>query len=130
MTTFGIRKPLRATYDEALARVPEALESEGFGILTEIDVQSTLKQKLGVDFRRYKILGACNPPLAHSALQAELEIGLMLPCNVVVYEGDDGAAVVLAIDPTQTMAGAGSPKLVELAATVKEKLTRALARLE
>lgn len=130
MTTFGIRKPLRATYDEALARVPEALKSEGFGVLTEIDVQGTLKQKLGVDFRRYKILGACNPPLAHSALQAELEIGIMLPCNVVVYEGDDGAAVVLAMDPTKTMAGAGNPKLVELAATVKEKLTRALARLE
>ena len=130
MTTFGIRKPLRATYDEALARVPEALKSEGFGILTEIDVQSTLKQKLGVDFRRYKILGACNPPLAHSALQAELEIGIMLPCNVVVYEGDDGKAVVLAMDPTRTMAEAGNPKLVELAATVKEKLTRALASLE
>ena len=130
MTTFGIRKPLRATYDEALARVPEALKSEGFGILTEIDVQSTLKQKLGVDFRRYKILGACHPPLAHSALQAELEIGIMLPCNVVVYEGDDGKAVVLAMDPTRTMAEAGNPKLVELAATVKEKLTRALASLE
>lgn len=127
---FGIRKPLRATYEEALVRVPEALKSEGFGVLTEIDIQGTLKQKLGVDFRRYKILGACNPPLAHSALQAELEIGIMLPCNVVVYEGDDGKAVVLAMDPTTTMAGAGNPKLVELAATVKEKLTRALARLE
>jgi uncharacterized protein (DUF302 family) len=130
MTTFGIRKPLQATYDEALARVPEALKSEGFGVLTEIDVQSTLKQKLGVDFRRYKILGACNPPLAHSALQAELEIGIMLPCNVVVYEGDDGKAVVLAMDPTKTMAGVGNPKLMDLAATVKEKLTRALAHLE
>jgi uncharacterized protein (DUF302 family) len=130
MTTFGIRRPLRATYDEALVRVPEALKSEGFGVLTEIDVQSTLKQKLGVDFRRYKILGACNPPLAHSALQAELEIGLMLPCNVVVYEGDDGKAVVLAMDPTKTMAEIGNPKLAELAETVKAKLTRALAHLE
>lgn len=130
MTTFGIRKPLRATYDEALARVPEALKAEGFGVLTEIDVQSTLKQKLGVDFRRYKILGACNPTFAHSALQAELEVGIMLPCNVVIYEGDDDKAVVLAMDPTSTMAGAGNPKLVELAAAVKEKLTRALARLD
>jgi uncharacterized protein (DUF302 family) len=130
MTTFAIRKPLQATYDEALVRVPEALKFEGFGVLTEIDVQSTLKRKLGVDFRRYKILGACNPPLAHSALQAELEFGIMLPCNVVVYEGDDGKAVVLAMDPTKTMAGVGNPKLVELAATVKEKLTRALAHLE
>ena len=130
MTTFGIRKALRATYDEALARVPEALKAEGFGVLTEIDVQSTLKQKLGVDFRRYKILGACNPPLAHEALQAELEIGLMLPCNVVVYEGDDGKAVVLAIDPTKTLATMGNPKLEELAEAVKEKLTRAMEKLE
>jgi len=130
MTTFGLRKTLRATYDEALVRVPEALKSEGFGVLTEIDVQSTLKQKLGVDFRRYKILGACNPPFAHEALTAELEIGLMLPCNVVVYEGDDQQAVVLAIDPTTTMAGTGNPKLVELAGKVRDKLARALSKLE
>lgn len=130
MTTFGIRKELRATYDEALARVPEALKSEGFGVLTEIDVQSTLKQKLGVDFRRYKIIGACNPPSAYEALQAEIEIGLMLPCNVVVYEDDDKRAVVLAIDPTKTMATTGNPELVELAGAVKDKLTRALAKLE
>jgi uncharacterized protein (DUF302 family) len=129
-TTFGIRKPLRATYDGALALVPEALKSEGFGILTEIDIQSTLKQKLGVDFRRYKILGACNPPLAHEALQTDLEVGLMLPCNVVVYEGDDGRAVVLAIDPTRTMAATGNAKLAQLAETVKQKLTRALEKLE
>ncbi len=129
-TTLGIRKPLRATYDGALVLVAEALKSEGFGVLTEIDVQSTLKQKLGVDFRRYKILGACNPPLAHEALQADLEVGLMLPCNVVVYEGDDGKAVVLAIDPTRTMAATGNAKLAELAETVKQKLTRALAKLE
>jgi uncharacterized protein (DUF302 family) len=110
--------------------VPEALKSEGFGVLTEIDVQSTLKQKLGIDFRRYKILGACNPPLAHQALQAELEIGLMLPCNLIVYEDDDRHAVVVAMDPTTTMAAAGNPKLVELAETVKRKLTSALAKLE
>jgi uncharacterized protein (DUF302 family) len=130
MTTFGIRRALRASYDEALASVPEALKSEGFGVLTQIDVQATLAQKLGVGFRRYKILGACNPPLAHEALQAELEIGLMLPCNVVVYEGDDGKAVVLAIDPTSTMAATGNPRLVALAETVKQKLARVLARLE
>ena len=130
MTTFGIRKVLRASYDEALVRVPEALKSEGFGVLTEIDVRSTLKQKLGVEFRRYKILGACNPPLAHEALQAELEVGLMLPCNVIVYEGDDGKAVVVAIDPMQTVAASGNPKLATLAETVKEKLTRAIATLE
>lgn len=130
MTAFGIRKTLRATYDQALSSVPEALKSEGFGVLTEIDIQSTLKQKLGVDFRRYKILGACNPPFAHEALRTELEVGLMLPCNVVVYEDDGGHAIVLAIDPTKTMAGSGNAKLAELAEAVKEKLSRALAKLE
>lgn len=125
-TTFAIRRKLDASYDEALTRVPEALKAEGFGVLTEIDVQSTLKQKIGVDFRRYKILGACNPPLAHEALQAELNIGLMLPCNVVVYEADDRRAVVLAIDPTETLAVTGNPKLVALAKQVKDKLTRVL----
>lgn len=130
MTTFGMTKALRATYDEALARVPEALKAEGFGVLTEIDVQHTLKQKLGVDFRRYKILGACNPPFAHEALEVDLEAGLMLPCNVVVYEGDDRRAMVLAIDPTKTVAATGNPKLAELAEAVKNKLTRALGRLE
>jgi uncharacterized protein (DUF302 family) len=130
MNDFGMRKTLGVTYDEALSSVPAALKSEGFGVLTEIDIQSTLRQKLGVDFRRYKIFGACNPPFAHEALQAELEIGLMLPCNVVVYEGDDGHAVVLAVDPTKTMAGTGNAKLAELAEAVKEGLSRALAKLE
>jgi uncharacterized protein (DUF302 family) len=130
VATFGIRKVLRASYDEALTRVPEALKSEGFGVLTEIDVQSTLKQKLGLDFRRYKILGACNPPFAAQALQAELEVGLMLPCNVVLYEDDERRAVVLAMDPTSTMATTGNTRLMELAETVKGKLTNALEKLE
>lgn len=123
----AIRRTLQATYDEALPRVPEALKSEGFGVLSEIDLQNTLKQKLGADLRRYKILGACNPPLAYQALQAELETGLMLPCNVVVYEHNDRQAVVLAIDPTKTVAGTGNTMLVELAEAVKEKLSRAHA---
>ena len=130
MTAFGIRKALRATYDEALARVPEALKSEGFGVLTQIDVKSTLQQKLGVDFRRYQILGACNPPFAHQALEIDLEAGLIMPCNVVVYELDDGNAVVLAVDPMKTAAATGNPKLVELAGSLREKLSRALAKLE
>lgn len=96
---FTLRKQLTCSYDEALARVPEALKTEGFGVLTEIDVKQTLKNKLDVDFRPYKILGACNPPLAHQALSTTLEVGAMLPCNVVVYQGDDGRAVVHAIDP-------------------------------
>ena len=127
---FGIRKPLRATYDEALGRVPEALKSEGFGVLTEIDMQGTLEQKLGVDFRRYKILGACNPPFAHQALTEELDAGLLLPCNVVVYEGEDKRAVVMAVDPTQTVSATGNPNLAKLAEKVKEKLARAISRLE
>lgn len=126
----GLRKQLRATWDEALARIPEALKSEGFGVLTEIDVQRTLEQKLGVAFRRYKILGACNPPFAHQALQEQLEIGLMLPCNVIVYEDDERRVVVAAVDPTTTVAATGNPKLAALAGTVKDKLTRALGRLE
>lgn len=130
MMPFGTRKELRATFDQTLARVPEALKAEGFGVLTEIDVQKTLDQKLGVPFRRYKILGACNPPFAYEALQAELEVGLLLPCNVVVYENDDRTTTVLAVDPTKTVTLAGSPALEKLAVNVKERLDRALARLE
>ena len=129
-TSLGIRKMLRATFDEALLRVPEALKTEGFGVLTEINVQETLQQKLGIDFRRYKILGTCNPSFAHEALTAELEAGLMLPCNVVVYEADDGRAVVLAVDPTKTVAATGNPTLAKLAETVRQKLERALSQLD
>lgn len=128
-TGFGIRKVLRRSYEETLARVPEALQSEGFGVLTEIDVRETLKKKLGIDFRRYRILGACNPPLAHRALEAELEVGLMLPCNVIVYDAGEGQTVVCAIDPMQTVAARGTPALAEVAASVREKLQRALDRL-
>ncbi len=127
--SFGMRKTLRCDYEAALARVPEALQAEGFGVLTEIDVRETLKKKLGVDFRRYKILGACNPPLAHRALEAELEVGLMLPCNVIVYDAGGGQTVVCAIDPMQTVAARGTPALAEVAASVREKLQRALDRL-
>lgn len=129
MTSQGIRRTLNATYDEALVRVTEALKAEGFGVLTEIDIQQTLKQKIGADFRRYKILGACNPPLAHAALQTDVEAGLMLPCNVIVYEGDDDKAIVVAVDPEKSIAASGNPKLTEVAQTVRAKLTRALDTL-
>lgn len=129
METPEMRRVLRSSYDDLLAKIPAALKGEGFGVLTEIDVRETLKQKLGVDFRRYKILGACNPSLAHQALQAELEIGVMLPCNVIVYEADDGTTVVTAIDPTLTI-GDRAPDLGVLARTVRDKLGRALAALE
>jgi uncharacterized protein (DUF302 family) len=122
-----LKKTLRIGYDEALAKVPEALKSEGFGVLTEIDVRETLRAKLGVELRRYKILGACNPPLAHRALTASLDVGVMLPCNVVVYEDGDHA-VVLAIDPMETVAAA-SDALRPIADEVRGKLTRVLERL-
>ncbi len=127
-TEFAIRRVLTSTYEEALARVPEVLKTEGFGVLTEIDVKDTLKKKIGADFRRYKILGACNPQLAHKALSAVTDVGVMLPCNVVVYEGDDHKAVVLGIDPMQTIAAA-MPQLKDLATEVRAKLERALGRL-
>jgi len=128
MTSVGIQRKTGLSYDEALAKVPDLLQAEGFGILTQIDVKETLKQKLGVDFRRYRILGACNPPLAHRALSAEIEVGVMLPCNVIVYEGDDGKAVVTAVDPMATIA-AGHPGLRDVAAEVRQKLSRALEGL-
>jgi uncharacterized protein (DUF302 family) len=130
MAQSEMRKVLAKPFDQVLAHVPEALKSEGFGVLTQIDVSQTLKQKIGVDFRRYHILGACNPALAHRALQEELELGVMLPCNVIVYEGDDGKTVVTAVDPTRTVATASeSPRLKELAETVREKLARAVERV-
>jgi uncharacterized protein (DUF302 family) len=125
---FGMREVTSSKYEEVLERLPELLKAEGFGILTQIDVKETLKQKIGVDFRRYKILGACNPPLAHRALSAELEVGLMLPCNLIVYEGDDGKAVVAAIDPMQTVAAADA-RLAPIAKEVREKLARVLEKV-
>ena len=121
----GIKRVLDIGYDEALVRVPEALKAEGFGVLTEIDVKETLKKKLDVDFRRYKILGACNPPLAHRALGEELEVGIMLPCNVIVYERDGGGATVVAIDPMQTIA-AQAPALRAIAEDVRARLGRVI----
>ena len=129
MPSFAMRKELRSGFDEALSRVPAALKEEGFGVLTEIDVKDTLAKKLGAEFRRYRILGACNPGLAHQVLQADLDVGVMLPCNVVVYEGDDGRAVVTAVDPVQTAAAVTNPAVRAVADTVREKLARVLDRL-
>jgi uncharacterized protein (DUF302 family) len=128
MSDFRIQKKTGLTFEQALARIPEALKAEGFGILTQIDVQATLKEKLGADFRKYRILGACNPKLAIRGLTAELEVGVMMPCNVVVYEGDDGKAVVCAVDPMATIA-ATHPGLNVLAGEVRFGLQRALAAL-
>ena len=128
--TYGFKKTLSMSLDQADARVRDALKKEGFGVLTEIDVKSTLKQKLGVDFRPYRILGACNPPLAHRALTAELDIGLLLPCNVVVYAGErEGTAVVAILDPAKQLAVSGRSDLDPLAAEVREKMKRVLDAL-
>jgi uncharacterized protein (DUF302 family) len=123
----GMQKLVSLPYDAVLAQLPDALKAEGFGVLTEIDVRKTLHEKLGVEFRRYKILGACNPPLAHRALQTDLAIGVMLPCNVIVYEEGD-RTVVIAVDPMETIAS-DSPALRPIAEEVRGKLARVLERL-
>lgn len=122
----GLWKPLTSTFDEALARLPDALAAEGFGVITRIDMRETLKQKIGVEFRRYQIVGACNPKLAHAALQADLRVGIMLPCNVVLYEDDAGRATLGAIDPMQSIGADGSPALRDIAADVRARLARVL----
>ena len=128
--SYGLKKTLRTSMEEADARVREELKKEGFGILTEIDVQSTLKQKLDVDFRPYKILGACNPPLAHRALTEETDIGLLLPCNVVVYEGEaPGTSVVAILDPVMQLGVAGREDMAPLAEEVRARLERVLQAL-
>ena len=121
-TGYSISKKLTISYDEAVKKVREKLKDQGFGVLTEINVKKILKEKLNADFRRYIILGACNPPSAHEALSAETEIGLMLPCNVIVYEPDDGGSVVSAIDPVSAMGAVKNDRLKPLATAVREKL--------
>ncbi len=125
---YGIRRKLDMDFDEARIRIEEELKKEGFGVLTEIDVQATLKKKLDIDYRRYNILGACNPPFAHKALELEREVGLFMPCNVIVYEDDDGKTVVSAMNVEMAMAGI-VPGLKPLADAIGAKLQAALDRL-
>ncbi len=126
--SYYFSKTLNKSFDEAIEAVTQALQEEGFGILTEIDVKATLKKKLDVDFRPYKILGACNPPFAHKALQAEEKIGLMLPCNVIVQQKDDGVEVA-AVDPIASMAGVKNDELSSIAAQVRDKLQKVIESL-
>lgn len=127
---YGMTRSLPGTIEQIEDRIREALKVEGFGILTEIDVRATLREKLDVDFRPYKILGACNPPLAHRALSEETDIGLLLPCNVVVYAGDGPDEVVVAIlDPVKQLGVAGRDDMQELAHEVRVRMERALASM-
>jgi uncharacterized protein (DUF302 family) len=125
---YGIGTPVALDYGRAVDRVKEALAAEGFGILSEIDVAAVMKKKLDVDFPPYVILGACNPPLAHRALTADRDIGLLLPCNVIVYAGDTpGRSVVAAMDPVVVLEVTGNASIRPLAEDVRSRLTRALA---
>lgn len=120
--TYYFSTTVELPFDEAIAHVVQELKKEGFGVLTEIDVKATMKEKLGVDFRNYRILGACNPPFAHRALEAEDKIGTMLPCNVIVQEVDEGIVEIAAVDPIASMRAVENPKLEEVARAVQAKL--------
>lgn len=127
--SYALSRTTSLSYEEADRRVREALAEEGFGVLTEIDVAATLKKKLDVDFPQYEILGACNPPLAHKALQAEPDVGLLLPCNVVVRALPDGQTVVEALDPVRQLEMANNPDLAALAEDVRQRMQRVVDRV-
>ncbi len=127
--SYYFSKKIDLSFEDALEKVTEALKEEGFGILTEIDVKETLKKKLDVDFKPYKILGACNPPNAYKALLAEEKIGLMLPCNVIVYVNDDNETIVAAVDPVASMQAVENEGLAEVATFIREKLKGVIENL-
>jgi uncharacterized protein (DUF302 family) len=126
---YGIRKVTPRTFDQALEAITMALKEQGFGVLTEIDVRATLKKKLNVDFQPYVILGACNPPLAYRALQTERELGLLLPCNVIVYDNGDGTSTISMIDPLQMMSVVNNPDLEPIAVEANARLRAALSNV-
>ena len=127
--SYYFSKTVNMTFDEAIDKVTEELKKEGFGILTEIDVKAALKKKINVDFRKYRILGACNPSFAHKALLAEDKIGLMLPCNVIVQEGENGTVEVAAIDPVASMQSVKNENLGEIAAIVQLKIKQVIENM-
>ena len=126
--SYYFMKSLDTTFDEAITRATDELQKEGFGILTEIDVKATMKKKLDVDFPQYKILGACNPPFAYKALQAEDKIGVMLPCNVIVQEKENGIEVS-AVDPIASMSAVDKPELADVALEVQARLKKVIEAL-
>jgi uncharacterized protein (DUF302 family) len=127
--SYYFTKAISLGYEQVLEKVQQELKQEGFGIITEIDVRETLKKKLNVDFRRYKILGACNPSFAYQALQVESRIGTMLPCNVIVQEGEDGRTEVSAINPVESMKAVANPQLERIGTQVAAKLQAVIDRL-
>ncbi len=128
LSQYGITARVNLPYEQAVEQVKASLKEEGFGVLTEIDVKKTLKEKLGLDTEKHVILGACNPPLAHRALSADPLVGLLLPCNVIVYE-EDGHSVVSAIDPVALMSGVPNDALKKVAEEVRPKLERVIRKL-
>ena len=127
--SYYFSKIINEDFEKAIEKVTEKLKEEGFGVLTEIDVKATLKKKLDVDFKKYKILGACNPPFAYKALQAEDKIGIMLPCNVVVEENNDGKVEVSAVDPIASMQAVRNESLGSVAEEVRNKLKKVIDQL-
>jgi uncharacterized protein (DUF302 family) len=127
--SYHFSKTLDTTFEDAIEKTTEALKEEGFGVLTEIDIKATLKKKLDVDFKKYQILGACNPPLAHKALTAEDHIGLMLPCNVIVQEHENGEVEVSAVDPVASMQAIENNDLGEIAQQVRDLLKKVITNL-
>ena len=127
--SYYFSKILNVSFEEAISKVTEELRKEGFGILTDIDIKEALKKKLNVDFKKYRILGACNPPFAYQALQAEDKIGTMLPCNVIVQELAEGSVEVAAVDPIASMQAIENPKLKNIAEQVRDKLKKVIENL-
>ncbi|NJY61616.1 DUF302 domain-containing protein [Salinimicrobium sp. CDJ15-81-2] len=127
--SYYFSKVLDTSFDEAIDKVTKELKEEGFGILTEIDVKETFKKKLDLDFRKYRILGACNPQMAHKAISAESRIGTMLPCNVIVQENENGKTEVSAVDPVASMSAVENKDLAGIAGEVREKLKTVIERL-
>lgn len=127
---YYIEKTLNTDFESAISKTKEVLKAEGFGVLSEIDINEKFKEKLNIDFRKYKIMGACNPALAHQALQQEDKIGTMLPCSVIVQQLDDNKVEVAAVDPVASLGSVENEKISELAVTVKDKLGNAISALD
>ncbi|MCS6859057.1 MAG: DUF302 domain-containing protein [Abditibacteriales bacterium] len=129
MSSYGITTKVHLPYEQALAKTRDALKAEGFGVITEIDVRQTVKEKLGEEFRPYIILGACNPPLAHKAISTEPEIGLLMPCNVCVWDNGDGTSTVAAVDVSAMFQLVQNPALTDVAETVNGKLRKVVEKV-